>query len=76
MGCGDDVTRQPVSSSTIRSVGYDRSEGTLEVEFIRGGVYQYIGVPEFLYLGFLLTSSKGQYFNNKIQGRYKERHVD
>ena len=42
----------------------------LEVEFTNGRVYQYLGVPEFLYQGFLLASSKGDYFNTRIDERF------
>lgn len=70
------MRRQSVVSSTIRSVGYDRTTGVLEVEFGRGGIYQYLAVPEFLFQGFLLARSKGKYFNERIQSRYEERQVD
>ena len=35
------MIRQPVSSSNIRSIGYDSMSSTLEIEFHSGGVYQY-----------------------------------
>lgn len=38
------MIRQPVSSSNIRSIGYDSKSNTLEIEFHSGGVYQYFGV--------------------------------
>ena len=38
------MIRQPVSSSNIRSIGYDSESNTLEIEFHSGGVYQYFGV--------------------------------
>jgi hypothetical protein len=33
----------PVSSSTVKSVGYDEASAILRVEFKSGGVYQYFG---------------------------------
>ena len=38
------MQRQPVTSSNVRSIGY--ADGTLEVEFLDGSVYQYMGVSE------------------------------
>ena len=54
MGAGNQtgeniVERQPVSSSTIASVGYDGSSETLEIEFHKTGLYQYFNVPAVLY---------------------------
>lgn len=57
--------RQYVSSSNIRSIGYEN--GTLEVEFNRGGIYQYHGVPENLYRNLMNASSHGSYFENYIK---------
>jgi KTSC domain len=33
------MERQPVSSSNLKSVGYDPRSRTLEIEFHNGGVY-------------------------------------
>lgn len=39
------VTRVPVTSSAIRSIGYH--DGVLEVEYVNGGVYRMTGIsPE------------------------------
>lgn len=59
--------REAVSSRNLVSVGYDPSPQTLEVEFQHGGVYQYFGVPEHLYLGLMSTSSHGQYFDAHVK---------
>ncbi|HEX3776472.1 MAG TPA: KTSC domain-containing protein [Polyangiaceae bacterium] len=39
------VTRTPVSSSGIVSVGYDQATFELEIEFQNGRVYRYSQVP-------------------------------
>ena len=39
------MIRQPVTSSNLRTVGYDPITRTLEIEFQDGAVYQYDGVP-------------------------------
>jgi len=56
-------------------VGYDSTSRTLEVEFHSGGVYQYSGVPETTYQGFMRASSKGSYFHDHIKDRYPYRQV-
>lgn len=40
-----EMNRNPVSSSNVKSVGYDSESSRLEVEFHHGGIYQYYGVP-------------------------------
>lgn len=61
------MQRQPVTSSAIASVGYDRSRRTLEVEFVSGSVYQYAGVPPTVHEEFLAASSLGHYFGTDIR---------
>jgi len=69
------MNRTPVSSSNIRSVGYDPASRTLELEFHSGGLYQYSGVPETIYQGFMRAASKGSYFHDHIKGRYPDRQM-
>jgi hypothetical protein len=69
------MDRTPVRSSNIRSLGYDPSSRTLEVEFHSGGLYQYSGVPGAIYQGFMRAASKGSYFHDHIRGRYPDRQV-
>ena len=61
------MTRTPVSSSNLASVGYDSSSRTLEVEFLNGTIYQYANVPTDRHVGLLKASSKGDYFNFYIK---------
>lgn len=64
------MDRIPVTSSNVRSVGYDADNQTLEVEFNSGVVYQYSGVPEYEYDGLINSDSKGKYLNSNIKNRY------
>jgi hypothetical protein len=64
------VERTPVSSSLIRSVGYDAGARVLEVELVAGQVYRYRDVAPFIYEGLLAAKSKGTFFNKKIARRY------
>ena len=66
------MQRAPVTSTNIRSIGYDSQSATLEVEFTSGDIYQYFDVPEHLYNGLLQAASPGQFLNiNIIQYGYR-----
>lgn len=65
------MERQPVSSSSLASVGYDPGSETLEVEFVATGkVYEYYNVPQFMYERLVEASSIGQFFNADIKNAY------
>ncbi len=61
------MERLPVQSSNIYSIGYDPVSQTLEVEFNNGSIYQYYGVPEFIYEDFMNADSKGSYLDHYIK---------
>ena len=66
------MDRIPVNSSMIASIGYDPSNGTLEVEFKKGGVvWQYYDVPEHVWHELQSASSQGQYFLANIRDRFR-----
>ena len=62
------MNRISVASSNIKSVGYEN--GTLEIAFNSGGIYQYLGVHLNIYQGLMAASSKGGYFNRFIKDSY------
>ncbi|MCC0036839.1 MAG: KTSC domain-containing protein [Hoeflea sp.] len=65
------MERQPVSSSSLASVGYNSDSETLEVEFVSTGkVYEYYNVPQFVYDRLMEAPSIGQYFNAEIRNAY------
>lgn len=64
------MERTPVTSTDILSVGYDQDQEILEIEFIRGAVYQYSGVPIGVYEGILTADSKGKFFHANIKKAY------
>lgn len=71
------MNRQEVSSTNIRSIGYDKEKELLEVEFMKGGVYQYSGVPEEIYKALVNAESKGKAFFRFIKSRgYKYEKVE
>jgi hypothetical protein len=69
------MQRQPISSSNLKTVGYDANTQTLEIEFHQGGVYQYDDVPENVYRGLLEAESAGTYFYREIRDNYPTTHL-
>jgi hypothetical protein len=65
------MIRYPVSSSTIRELGYDADRQILEVLFVNGHLYQYFDVPEAIFQEMLRAGSAGQYLNANIKGRFR-----
>lgn len=64
------MLRQVVSSSSVRSIGYDRAHALLEVEFSSGKIYQYEGVTAEIARAFVSAESKGAFFNEHVRDRY------
>lgn len=65
------MEREPVDSSNIATIGYDVDSETLEIEFLRGGVYQYFDVPEQVYEDIISADSAGKYLNSNVKGVYR-----
>jgi KTSC domain len=64
------MRRRPVSSSSLRSIGYDSRSRTLEIEFHHTGIYQYYDVPKTVVEALLAQPSLGAYFNTNIRDKY------
>ena len=69
------MDRQSVTSSNIRSVGYDPATDTLEIEFHGGRIYQYDGVPENVYRGLMAAPSHGSHFQANVRNTYPFRKI-
>ena len=69
------MIRQPVNSSSLRSVGYDLRPGILEIEFANGSVYQYLDTPATVYQELLIAPSHRNYFARHIRDRYPYRKI-
>lgn len=65
------MDRTYVTSSNIRSIGYDQQSEVLEVEFTSGDIYQYFNIPDHLYGAFMHASSYGQFLNDNIKYNYR-----
>ncbi|MES2488519.1 MAG: KTSC domain-containing protein [Pseudomonadota bacterium] len=69
------MIRTAVTSSNIKSVGYDAASETLEIEFGNGSVHQYEGVPQDEYEKLMASESVGKYFSASIRSKYKSTKV-
>jgi len=56
-----------VTSSNISAVGYSHGRQILKVAFLSGAVYEYYGVPEYLFDGVMCASSKGRFLNEYVK---------
>ena len=61
------MTRAPVTSSTISSIGHDPATQTLEVEFKSGKVYRYQDVSAEKHAELLGAESIGKHFGAHIK---------
>jgi hypothetical protein len=61
------MTRRPVTSEVLRSVGYAAASSTLEIEFTTGTVYRYFGVPIAVHTALMEAESHGTYFNENVR---------
>lgn len=64
------ITRTPVRSSSIASIGYDPATKVMEVEFTGGRVYRHADVPSAAYENLLGAKSVGSWYRTNVQGRY------
>ncbi len=69
------MIRQPVSSSNIKSVGYDLDSTLLEIEFHDGSIYQYSNVPQSVHTALMASASLGSFLHKNIRGKYSYRKV-
>lgn len=56
-----------LTSTTLRSAGYDERERVLEVQFRHGTVYRYLDVPREVYEGLMAARSRGAYFDANVK---------
>jgi hypothetical protein len=61
------MDRQQIESTSIRSVGYEPQNATLEIEFLHGGIYRYFGVPPLVHEQLMTAESKGAGFHEFIR---------
>jgi hypothetical protein len=64
------VRRHPVTSTAVRSVGYDEDRHELEIEYAEGGVYRYSLVPRRVYEQLRAADSIGAYVARHVKPHY------
>jgi len=69
------MDRKKVSSSQIRSVGYDASAQILEVELSDGSIWQYSKIPGEVYRRFMAAQSMVSYYRDNIEEDYSRRRI-
>jgi hypothetical protein len=69
------LERKRVSSSTIRSVGYDERSQSLEIEFASGSIVQYARVSAEVHRRFLAAPALASYFRDNIEEAYTARRI-
>jgi hypothetical protein len=70
-----EIPRTSVTSSNIRSVGYDPMYSVLVVEFHHGGIYTYEDVSQAIFDQFMAQESKGKFFIAHIRDKYATQKV-
>lgn len=69
------MERKRVNASKIRSVGYDPSSQTLEVEFSSGAILQYGRVSAELHRRFMASPSANSFFEDNIEESFTAKRV-
>jgi len=69
------MERKKVSSTHIRSVGYDASGQLLEVELTDGTIWQYSKVPSEVHRRLLAAPSLVSYYRDHIEEDYSRRRI-
>jgi KTSC domain len=62
--------RFPVPSKEITQVGYQEDSEILEIQFVKGGIYQFFNVPSNVFDEFMKAPSKEGYYHSKIGERF------
>jgi len=69
------MDRKKVSSSSIRSVGYDERNRVLEVEFNDGRITQYSGVSAEVHRRLISAPSIVSYFRDNVEESFTAKRV-
>jgi KTSC domain len=68
------IRRTAVSSSDVKSIGYDEARKQLVVRFHSSpAIYLYSGVPKRIYTRLMNATSVGRAFAEHVKGVYKFR---
>lgn len=62
-------------SDVISIVYYRRDLGLLTLGFQKGQVYEYASVPEGIFHGLMNSIRKGEFYNQRIRGKFPSRRI-
>ena len=65
------IPRQRVESSAIAAVGYSKRRHILEIEFVNGAIYRYLGVPSAVHRDLMSAESKARFYDSNIRRHYR-----
>jgi len=57
-------------SAVVAAIAYDATTSTLRVAYVSGLIYDYLNVPEEVYIGMKKSFSKGAFLNKHVKGKY------
>ena len=69
------MDRKKVSSSGIRSVGYDAGSQTLEIELSDGTIWQYSKVPSEVQRRFMAAPTMISFYRDSIEDDYSRKRI-
>ncbi|HEY7759746.1 MAG TPA: KTSC domain-containing protein [Burkholderiales bacterium] len=69
------MDRKKVNSSGIRSIGYEASSQTLEVELADGSIWQYSKVPSEVHRRLMAAPSMVSYYRDNVEEEYSRRRL-
>lgn len=69
------MERKKVSSSQIRSIGYDASAQLLEVEMSDGTIWQYSRVPSETHRRLMAAPTIASYYRDQIEEEFSRKRV-
>jgi|GEM_PF-606537 len=62
------MLRRPIRSTSLKSVGYDATALTLEIEYRNGRVVRYVGVSAAVHAALLAVPGKAQFVAQVLEG--------
>jgi hypothetical protein len=69
------IKREAVQSTALASVGYSKRLRALEIEFLNGAIYRYLGVDPVIYHNLMIAPSKTRFYDENIRRKYRSLHV-
>lgn len=67
----NEISKTPVKSSSVASIGYDDSTRTLAVVYKHGGEYHYHGVTPEAYVALQKAESVGKHLHSHVIKQHK-----